>query len=71
MIHNPVYPSVKGYVEKDTDLGRVCIPTNDSIYEKKVAENVTLINAQLQAQGDRSDFIEDCIAEMAMKVYAK
>lgn len=30
-----------------------------------------LLKAQLQAQSDRSDFIEDCIAEMAMRVYAE
>lgn len=28
-----------------------------------------LLKAQLQAQTDRSDFIENCIAEMAMQVY--
>lgn len=28
-----------------------------------------LLKAQVQAQTDRSDFIEDCIAEMAMQVY--
>lgn len=30
----------------------------------------TLLKAQLQAQADRSEFIEDCIAEMAMQVYS-
>lgn len=29
-----------------------------------------LLKAQLQAQTERSDFIEDCIAEMAMTVYS-
>ena len=28
-----------------------------------------LLKAQLQAQSDRADFIEDCIAEMATQVY--
>lgn len=28
-----------------------------------------LLKAQLQAQTERSDFIEDCIAEMAVQVY--
>lgn len=28
-----------------------------------------LLKAQLQAQTERSDFIEDCIAEMATQVY--
>lgn len=30
-----------------------------------------LLKAQLQAQTERSDFIEDCIAEMATQVYAQ
>ena len=33
------------------------------------AEN-KLLRAQVQAQTERSDFIEDCIAEMAGVVYA-
>lgn len=36
--------------------------------EDLAAEN-KLLKAQLQAQSDRSDFIEDCIAEMATVVY--
>lgn len=32
------------------------------------AEN-KLLKAQLQAQSDRADFIEDCIAEMATLIY--
>lgn len=32
-------------------------------------EENALLKAQLQAQSDRSDFIEDCIAEMAIQVY--
>lgn len=36
--------------------------------EELQAEN-KMLKAQLQAQTDRSDFIEDCIAEMAMVVY--
>lgn len=36
--------------------------------EELQAEN-KLLKAQLQAQSDRADFIEDCIAEMAMQVY--
>lgn len=40
----------------------------DLTLEDLKAEN-KLLKAQLQAQVDRSDFIEDCIAEMAMIVY--
>lgn len=32
------------------------------------AEN-KILKAQLQAQSDRSDFVEECIAEMATLVY--
>lgn len=28
-----------------------------------------ILKAQIQAQSDRSDFVEDCIAEMATMVY--
>ena len=34
------------------------------------AEN-KLLKAQIAAQSDRADFVEDCIAEMAMQVYAE
>lgn len=30
---------------------------------------VDILKAQLKAQTDRCDFLEDCIAEMAMQVY--
>lgn len=32
-------------------------------------DEVELLKAQLKAQTDRCDFLEDCIAEMAMQVY--
>lgn len=38
--------------------------------EDLIEEN-KLLKAQLQAQTERSDFIEDCIAEMAMQVYSE
>lgn len=36
--------------------------------ERLRAENV-LLRAQVQALSDRGEFVEDCIAEMAAKVY--
>lgn len=36
---------------------------------KRKEDTITLLKAQLQAQTERSDFIEDCIAEMAGVVY--
>lgn len=43
-------------------------PLPPSSVEALVAEN-KLLKAQIQAQTERSDFIEDCIAEMATQVY--
>lgn len=37
----------------------------------ELSEENRMLKAQLQAQSDRSDFIEDCIAEMAMAVYGE
>lgn len=35
----------------------------------KTVDDISLLKAQLKAQTERSDFIEDCIAEMAGVVY--
>ena len=45
-------------------------PTDSERIEALESENA-LLKAQLQAQTERSDFIEDCIAEMATQVYAQ
>lgn len=39
--------------------------------EPKEKSEVEMLKAQLAAATERSDFIEDCIAEMAMRVYAE
>ena len=44
-------------------------PEKPVTMEDLQAEN-KLLRAQVQAQTERSDFIEDCIAEMAESVYA-
>lgn len=43
-------------------------PDTPGTFETLQQEN-KLLKAQLQAQTERSDFIEDCIAEMATQVY--
>lgn len=57
---------------KSVDTGKIYLPdeilpdiktTTDLIQENK------LLKAQVQAASDRSDFLEDCIAEMATLVY--
>ncbi len=59
---NWVYNSITGEFSEPSKLTHV--PT----IEELQAEN-KLLKVQLQAQSDRSDFIEDCIAEMATQVY--
>lgn len=51
--------------DRDAMPEPVIPPTNAELE----AEN-KMLRAQLQAATDRQDFIEDCIAEMAMVVYA-
>lgn len=49
--------------------GEWAAPETMPTLEELQVEN-KLQKAQLMAQGDRQDFIEDCIAEMAMQLYA-
>lgn len=44
-------------------------PVQPTPIEELQAEN-KLLKAQVQAQTERNDFIEDCIAEMAINLYA-
>ena len=37
--------------------------------EQSNISDIELLKAQIQSISDRNDFIEDCIAEMAMEVY--
>lgn len=45
-------------------------PTTEERVDQLEAEN-KLLTEQIKASNDRSDFIEDCIAEMASIVYAE
>lgn len=45
------------------------VPSISEEVESLKNENF-MLKAQIQAMSDRNDFIEDCIAEMAMQVYA-
>ena len=40
-------------------------------FDAELEQENKLLKAQLNAATERSDFIEDCIAEMAMQVYAE
>lgn len=59
------YASITGvtYVGEDS--------SGDLASKVQALENENfMLKAQIQAMSDRNDFIEDCIAEMAMAVYA-
>lgn len=71
----PRYKLVEGKAQERTEeeiqadrdaIPEPVIPPTNAELE---AEN-KMLRAQLQAATDRQDFIEDCIAEMAMVVYA-
>ena len=71
----PRYKLVDGAVvartEDELADDRAAIPEpGPTAIEQLQAEN-RLLSAQIQAQTERSDFVEDCMAEMAMQVYAE
>lgn len=54
--------------EIEADKAKLPKPVVPKTLSELEAEN-KLLRAQISAQSSRSDFIEDCIAEMAAKVY--
>lgn len=80
MIISPTLPPLPGYVEVEVGGRRVYRNVRTGILleqepprgpseMEQLQEDNKMLQAQLQAQVDRSDFIEDCIAEMATVVY--
>ena len=72
----PRYKLVDGAAQERTeeeieaDRAAIPVPVVPPTNEELEQEN-ELLRAQIQAAVDRQDFIEDCIAEMAMQVYAE
>lgn len=70
----PRYKLVDGKAQERTreeiqaDKEKIPVPVLPPTNAELEAEN-KLLRAQLQAATDRQDFIEDCIAEMAMQIY--
>lgn len=58
------------HITENGEVIRLPIPVSDQIEKpfNPILEN-KLLKAQLQAQTERSDFLEDCLAEMATIVY--
>ena len=67
LVENAAQERTEEEIQTDRDAipAPIVPPTNAELE----AEN-KMLRAQLQAATDRQDFIEDCIAEMAMQVYA-
>jgi len=72
----PRYKLVDGAAQERTeeeieaDRAAIPVPVVPPSNEELEQEN-KMLRAQIQAAVDRQDFIEDCIAEMAMQVYAE
>lgn len=74
--------NIANIIEADKDFARSLAEEIGGTYERIRSSTIRekepleilkdenkLLKAQIQAQQERSDFIEDCIAEMAMEVY--
>ncbi len=64
----------KAVLRTEDEIGadRAALPEPDKpVTIEDVMQENKLLKAQIQAQGERSDFIEDCMAEMAMQVYGE
>lgn len=77
----PNFPFGEVIVEEDKETGMMTVtewipgelPETPKIPQDTTIPDLqkenTLLKAQVKAMSERSDFIEDCIAEMASKVY--
>lgn len=61
-------PAWRERTQEEMDADYVEPPAPPKSNEELQAENA-LLRAQVQSLADRGEFIEDCIAEMAMQVY--
>ena len=60
--------SVTAVLTRAVDGTAAALDTISARLVEREREN-KLLKAQIAAQSDRADFVEDCIAEMAMQVY--
>lgn len=56
-------------IEKQPEPNLPELPESKPTIDDLIKEN-ELLKAQIQAQSDRNDFMEDCIAEIAMQIYS-
>lgn len=60
MIHTPKYPPRRLLIEKKDEV-KVSLPQS--------MESISILEDKVQAQVDRSEFLEDCMAELAVQAY--
>jgi len=69
----PLYKYTNGAVQPRTDneiaADRAAIPAPPPSPIEQLRTENTLLRAQITAATDRQEFLEDCIAEMAVQVY--
>jgi len=71
IITDPKLQPKTGYVEVELDNGaRAYAPTEEMLSRLELDADNKLLKARLQAQTERSEFIDECIAEMATIMYA-
>lgn len=70
LLKDSILPPIEGYVEDEVNGERVYRNAKTGILKSEEGlPEIELLQAQNKALSDRADFLEDCIAEMAMEVY--
>lgn len=70
MIESDIDEDITDIIYKDGTIRKMTEEEKEEFYpEQSNISDIELLKAQIQVISDRNDFIEDCIAEMAMEVY--
>ncbi len=68
--YTTVYRTLDNAVQLSDDGSVYVEPKPEDPQPTEEEKEKTLMKAQIKALGDRNDFLEDCVAEMASIVYA-
>ena len=68
--YTTVYRTLDNAVQLSDDGSVYVEPKPEDPQPTEKEKEKTLMKAQIKALGDRNDFLEDCVAEMASIVYA-
>ncbi len=67
MVTIPVFPPIPGY--RETRIGGESV--HEQVFERSINRELNEVSAKIKAQSDRSDFVDDRIAEMPTLVYSQ